>query len=122
MEFVHKPVLFAETIAALDVRPGRTYIDGTVGGGGHALAILQGLGGQGRLLAIDQDPDAIAAAGERLKDFSNLSLARGNFSWPRPRALGRRTASCWTLGSLPTSWTTGPGGSPITRTRPWTCA
>ncbi len=80
MEFVHKPVLFAETIAALDVRPGRTYIDGTVGGGGHALAILQGLGGQGRLLAIDQDPDAIAAAGERLKDFSNLSLARGNFS------------------------------------------
>lgn len=80
MEFVHKPVLFAETIEALDIRPGKNYIDGTVGGGGHSEAILQRLEGRGRLLAIDQDPDAIAAAGERLKQFSNLTLARGNFS------------------------------------------
>lgn len=80
MEFVHKPVLFAETIEALDIRPGKNYIDGTVGGGGHSEAILQRLEGRGRLLAIDQDPDAIAASGERLKQFSNLTLARGNFS------------------------------------------
>lgn len=80
MEFVHKPVLFEETIEALNIRPGRVYIDGTVGGGGHSQAILRRLEGRGRLLAIDQDPDAIAAAGERLKEFSNLTLVRGNFS------------------------------------------
>lgn len=79
MEFVHKPVLFEETLEALRISPGKTYIDGTVGGGGHAGAVLQRLGGTGRLLAIDQDPDAIAAAGERLKHFANLTLVRGNF-------------------------------------------
>lgn len=79
MEFVHKPVLFGETIEALNIQPGKNYIDGTVGGGGHSEAILQRLEGRGRLLAIDQDPDAVAAAGERLKQFANLTLVRGNF-------------------------------------------
>ena len=62
MEFNHKPVLFEETINALAIRPEGTYIDGTLGGGGHSEAILQRLT-TGRLLSIDQDPDAIRAAG-----------------------------------------------------------
>ena len=80
MVFEHKPVLFKETIGALNIVPGGTYIDGTLGGGGHAEAVLEALGGTGRLLGIDQDPDAIQAAGERLKDYPNFTPARGNFS------------------------------------------
>ncbi len=80
MEFQHKPVLFHETIAGLAPCPGGDYIDGTVGGGGHSQAILEALSGQGRLLAIDQDPDALAAASARLAGFANVVFARGNFS------------------------------------------
>lgn len=80
MEFQHKPVLFQETIESLRVSPGGTYIDGTVGGGGHSEAILRGLEGQGRLLAIDQDPDALEASARRLEAFGNVTFARGNFS------------------------------------------
>lgn len=79
MEFSHKPVLFRETVSALDIRPGGDYIDGTVGGGGHSEAILAALNGQGRLLCIDQDPDAIEAASARLAGFHNVSFVRGNF-------------------------------------------
>lgn len=80
MKFEHKPVLFRETIEALHIVPGGTYIDGTVGGGGHAEAVLKALDGSGRLLGIDQDPDAIEAAGRRLAGYGNFSLVRGNFS------------------------------------------
>lgn len=80
MGFEHKPVLFKETIEALNIVPGGTYIDGTLGGGGHAEAVLEALEGTGRLLGIDQDPDAIEAAGERLKGYPNFASARGNFS------------------------------------------
>ena len=79
MEFEHKPVLFRETVEALNIRSGGTYIDGTVGGGGHAQAVLEKLGGTGRLLGIDQDPDAIEAAGKRLAGWENFTLCRGNF-------------------------------------------
>ncbi len=79
MEFEHKPVLFDETIASLAIRPDGVYIDGTAGGGGHSYAIAQRLV-SGRLLAIDQDPDAVRAAGERLKMFSCAQVCRGNFS------------------------------------------
>ena len=79
MDFIHKPVLFRETIEALDIRPGGRYIDGTLGGGGHSAAILEALGGTGRLLGIDQDPDAIKAATERLGHWPNFTAARGNF-------------------------------------------
>lgn len=80
MDFQHKPVLFRETVQALNVAPGGTYIDGTLGGGGHAEAVLRALGGTGRLLGIDQDPDAIEAAGARLSGYPNFTAARGNFS------------------------------------------
>ena len=70
MEFHHKPVLFEETIESLAIRPEGIYIDGT---------ILQRLT-TGKLLSIDQDPDAIVAAGERLKKYPQSIRVRGNFS------------------------------------------
>lgn len=79
VEFEHQPVLLAEVLEALALRPDGSYIDGTVGGGGHSRGILERLGPAGRLLGIDQDPDAIAAAGERLAGYPNAVLARGNF-------------------------------------------
>lgn len=79
MEYEHKPVLFRETIEALSISPDGDYIDGTMGGGGHSQAILERLT-TGRLLSIDQDPDAIKAAGERLKRFPNSIIVQGNFS------------------------------------------
>ena len=79
MEFHHKPVLFAETIEALAIRPEGIYIDGTMGGGGHSEAILQRLT-TGRLLSIDQDPDAMEAAGARLSKYPQSIRVQGNFS------------------------------------------
>ncbi|QAT50148.1 16S rRNA (cytosine(1402)-N(4))-methyltransferase RsmH [Caproiciproducens sp. NJN-50] len=79
MEFYHKPVLFDETIESLNIRPDGIYIDGTAGGGGHSLAIAKRLK-TGKLLAIDQDPDAVKAAGGRLKDYPCATVYRTNFS------------------------------------------
>ena len=79
MEFHHKPVLFEETIDSLAIRPEGLYIDGTMGGGGHSEAILQRLT-TGCLLSIDQDPDAIQAAGQRLSRYPQSIRVQGNFS------------------------------------------
>lgn len=79
MEFTHIPVLFEETIEALNIRPDGVYIDGTAGGGGHSEAIVKRLT-TGQLLSIDQDPDAIQAAGERLSKYPQSMLMQGNFS------------------------------------------
>ncbi len=79
MNFRHQTVLLKETVEALCVKPEGTYVDGTLGGGGHAEAVLQQLNDQGRLIGIDQDEAAIAAAGERLKAFSNITLIRDNY-------------------------------------------
>ena len=80
MEFVHKSVLLDETIEGLNIKPDGTYVDGTAGGGGHSFNIASKLNSDGRLIAIDQDPDAIAAASERLKQFDNVTVVRSNFS------------------------------------------
>lgn len=80
MEFVHKSVLLEETINALDILPDGIYVDGTAGGGGHSYQIARRLTDGGRLIAIDQDPDAIEAAGKRLAEFDNVTLVRANFS------------------------------------------
>ncbi len=79
IEFVHKPVLFTETIDSLAIRPDGIYIDGTAGGGGHSEAILRRLK-DGRLLSIDQDPDAIAACTARLSSYPGWMIRQGNFS------------------------------------------
>ena len=79
MEFHHKPVLFKETLEGLQIRPDGVYIDGTAGGGGHSAAIAARLT-TGRLIAIDQDPDAVATASERLKPFSCAKVVQANFS------------------------------------------
>ncbi|MBO5416480.1 MAG: 16S rRNA (cytosine(1402)-N(4))-methyltransferase RsmH [Clostridia bacterium] len=79
-EFSHYSVLLEESIEALDIKPDGIYIDGTAGGGGHSYEIAKRLEG-GRLIAIDQDADAIRAAGERLKEFGDkVTLVRNNFS------------------------------------------
>lgn len=80
MEFIHKSVLLSETIEALDIKPDGIYVDGTAGGGGHSFEIASRLNNNGRLIAIDQDPDAIKAAGKRLENFPNVSVVRSNFS------------------------------------------
>lgn len=77
---MHEPVLFEEVLAGLAVKPGGHYIDGTLGGGGHARAVLERAGPKGRLLGIDRDPHALALATKRLADFPNATLVRGKFS------------------------------------------
>ena len=68
---MHVPVLLHETLEALDPRPGRSYIDGTLGGGGHAEAILRASAPDGRLLGLDRDPAAIERCRERLAPFGS---------------------------------------------------
>ena len=80
MEFNHTSVLLNETVDGLNVRPDGVYVDGTLGGGGHSYEICKRLSDKGRLIGIDQDDAAINAAGERLKEFSNIvTLVRSNY-------------------------------------------
>lgn len=79
MIFSHKSVLLNETIEGLAIKPEGTYVDGTLGGGGHSYHILERLNDQGRLIGIDQDEAAVAAAGERLSGFSNKTIIRNNY-------------------------------------------
>lgn len=81
MEFKHYSVLLEETIDNLNIRPDGVYVDGTLGGGGHSYQICRRLTDGGRLIGIDQDKDAIAAAGERLKEFEDrVTIVRSNYS------------------------------------------
>ena len=80
MEFSHKSVMLKEAVDGLNVRSGCVYVDGTAGGGGHSFEIASRLSGSGRLIAIDQDPDAIEAASKRLEGFHNVTIVRSNFS------------------------------------------
>ena len=81
MTFQHYSVLLNETIAQLDIKENGIYVDGTLGGGGHASAVLQRLGETGRLIGIDQDAAAIEAAGERLAPFGDkVTIVRSNYS------------------------------------------
>ena len=79
MEFVHKSVLLDETIEGLAIKPDGIYLDGTLGGGGHSSEICRRLG-DGHLIGIDQDEEALAAASERLKPFQDkITLVRDNY-------------------------------------------
>ena len=80
MEFEHKSVLLEEIIEYLNIRQDGIYVDGTLGGGGHSSHIAKRLSGKGRLIGIDQDGDAIAAASDRLKPFKDrVSIVRSNY-------------------------------------------
>ncbi len=77
-EFHHIPVLFNETIDSLNIVPGGVYVDCTAGGGGHSSAILERLG-EGRLIAVDRDPEAIATLGARFDGDPRVTLVHDNF-------------------------------------------
>ena len=79
MEFNHYSVLLNETIENLNIKPDGIYVDGTLGGGGHAYQVASRLSEKGRLIGIDQDADAIA--GERLKEFGDkITIIRSNYA------------------------------------------
>ncbi len=80
MEFSHVSVLLDESINGLNIKPDGIYVDGTVGGGGHSFEIAKRLGSEGRLIALDRDPDAIIAASQKLKQFKNASVIQCNYS------------------------------------------
>lgn len=79
MTFSHKSVLLKETIEGLNIKPDGIYVDGTLGGGGHAYEVARQLE-NGRLIGIDQDEAAITAAGERLREFAHkVTIVRSNY-------------------------------------------
>ena len=80
MEFKHTPVLLAQTIDGLNIRPDGVYVDCTAGGGGHSSAIAERLSDKGRLISLDRDPDAVKAASERLAKFPNATVIHRNYS------------------------------------------
>ena len=80
MIFEHKSVLLYETVDSLNIKPDGIYVDGTLGGGGHAFEVASRLGENGRLIGIDQDADAIQAATKRLEPFKEkVTIVRSNY-------------------------------------------
>ena len=85
MAFDHVSVLLHETVDGLNVRPDGIYVDATLGGGGHASEVCRRLSGTGRLIGIDQDADAIEAAGKRLEGFGEkVTIIRSNYRDMKP--------------------------------------
>jgi len=81
LQFSHEPVLLKQTLEFLNPQPGEVFVDGTVGGGGHSRAILERIGGSGRLIAIDQDQNALAAAEKSLAPWKdNVTFVHANFA------------------------------------------
>jgi 16S rRNA (cytosine1402-N4)-methyltransferase len=95
MAMEHQPVLLAEVLAALRVRSDGIYLDGTFGRGGHAAEILAQLGPQGRLLAVDKDPQAVAVARQRFGGDARFAIERGSFT-----SLGRCVAERGWMGKV----------------------
>lgn len=80
LTFEHHPVLLDEVLESLNIRPDGIYLDGTFGRGGHSAAILQRLSENGRLLAMDKDPEAVAVAQSRFAGDSRFSIVRGSYT------------------------------------------
>ena len=86
MAFEHVSVLLHETVDGLNVRPDGIYVDATLGGGGHAYEVCSRLNDKGRFIGIDQDADAIKAAGERLAGFGEkVTIIRSNYRDMKPQ-------------------------------------
>ena len=82
MEFKHKSVLLEETIAGLNIKPDGIYVDGTLGGAGHASEVCRRLSAKGRFIGIDQDQDAIVAASDRLAAYEDrVTIIRSNYCY-----------------------------------------
>lgn len=79
MDFVHVPVLLQETLEGLAIHPDGIYVDGTVGGAGHSFEIASRLSQEGQLIGLDRDPDAVAAASERLAGLP-AKVVHSNYS------------------------------------------
>ncbi len=79
-DFNHQPVLLNEALASLNIQPSGIYIDATFGRGGHSRAILQQLNEAGRLIAFDQDPEAVAFAQQNFADEPRLTIEHCNFN------------------------------------------
>ena len=124
--FEHIPVLLNECLTGLATDPAGTYLDGTAGGAGHSRQIALRLNAAkgGRLISLDQDPDAVQTARSRLagclppwcRSISAMRDRRWS-SW----ALKRSTAHCWILAFPATSWTMPPGAFPTGQMPRWTC-
>lgn len=81
MEFGHIPVLLQETVDNLNIRPDGIYVDGTIGGGGHAYEVLRRLSDKGRLIGFDQDEDAVLAAKKHLEKFKErVTIIHSNYA------------------------------------------
>lgn len=79
MEFKHISVLLNECLEGLNIKENGTYVDCTLGGAGHSSHILEKLSSEGTLIGIDQDNDALRAAKEKLRDYSNVKFVHNNF-------------------------------------------
>lgn len=78
MEFKHEPIMLKECIEGLKIKPDGIYIDGTLGGAGHSKEIVKRLSAEGILIGIDRDQEALKAAKEKMKEFSNVIYVHGN--------------------------------------------
>ena len=78
MEFKHKPVMLQECIEGLRINEDGIYVDGTLGGAGHSKEIIKRLSKEGQLIGIDRDEEALQAAKENLKEYSNVRYIHGN--------------------------------------------
>lgn len=78
MEFKHIPVLLNECIDGLEIKPDGIYIDGTLGGAGHSSEIVKKLSAKGTLIGIDRDEEALKAASEKLKEYTNVKYIHDN--------------------------------------------
>ena len=124
--FEHIPVLLNECLDGLNIDPAGIYLDGTAGGAGHSRQIALRLDGTkgGRLVSLDQDPDAVQTArrvwlGFRPPWCRSISAMPDKPS--RASASRRSTARCWISAFPAISWMTRPGAFPTGRTLRWIC-
>jgi hypothetical protein len=127
MSVFHEPVLVEEVLSFLPRPEGAVYVDGTVGGGGHALRILEESAPDARLIGIDRDDEALGESEKRSPDLPREGRSRpGDFADMetvlRDLGIGRWTESSSTSACPPASWSTPAGDSVFPKGGPWTCA